>query len=423
MWSRRVQGILARLSRQGRVTPVAVGLIGLYYTALNLRRSPVLSPDSYTYSRWADQLLAMHFNYIAWSRGIDFVVPPLTYAGWVTIVAFDKLALGPAWARGILVLNLVLATAVAFMVLRLVGRLTSSTILVAGATAAFLVGFELFLWIPYALSDVSFMFLACVVVYLICSYLGTDRPPSPLRAGVPFLVALLALLYRPAALPLFVLAIVAAAAARRVQFADGVRLALLARRAAVVLVALVAVVVVIDSILMSNPGLWPFPFLSSWIHELSQEYRQGMVVYGRPETFHRPPGTTLDYLWLNIDRLRSFFVFTAPSFSRPHQFANIAFFVPVYVGWLVALWSILRSKAFLNRGLWWATGIGTLFVVFFAVFHSLQQIDFDWRYRLPCLPILILLGAIGWHQLLREVAVSARARSSTVRVPSDSVRC
>src|SRR5450631_1210928 len=108
MSSGRSRNIAARTSRLSLATAVSVALIGIYYSSLEVWRSPVLSPDSHTYSRWADQLLNSHFNYIAWSRGIDFVVPPLTYAGWVTIVALDKLVLGSEWARGILVLNLVL---------------------------------------------------------------------------------------------------------------------------------------------------------------------------------------------------------------------------------------------------------------------------------------------------------------------------
>ncbi len=393
------------MSRSTLVTAAAAALIGIYYSAFELRRGPVLSADSFTYSRWADQLLASHFNYIAWSRGIDFVVPPLTYAGWVTVVALDKLVLGPSWAQGIRVLNLVLATAVALMVLRLVQSVTSSLVVMAAATAAFLLGFEIFLWIPYALSDISFTFLSTTVIVLICSSALPDRRRSLLGISLALLVSALALLYRPAAFPLLVLAIIGAVARPHLYLADGALRARLARWAATALILLVAVAVVLDAALMFNPGLWPFPFFSTWIHELSQEYHQGMVVYGRPETFHRPPVGVEDYVWLNLDRLRSFFVFTSQSFSRLHQLANIGFFVPVYAGWLVALWSMMRSRTGVDWRLWWATAIGTLFVVFFAVFHSLQQIDFDWRYRLPCLPILILLGAIGWHQLIHEYGV------------------
>ena len=156
---------------------------------------------------------------------------------------------------------------------------------------------------------------------------------------------------------------------------------------------------------MSDPSRWPFPFLSAWIRELSHEFQGGYVIYGRPETYHPAPGGVLDYVWLEVDRLRSFFVFTAEGFSREHVLVNVAFFVPAYAGWAVAAASLLRGKSGSTWPEWWATVLGTLFVLSFCLFHSLQQIDFDWRYRLPCLPVLAVLAAIGWHRLIRRFGI------------------
>ena len=94
----------------------------MVYAVISLRRGPIFSADSARYSHWADLLIASNFNYISWSSGTDWVVPPLAYAGFVTIVALNKLILGSAWANGIVVLNLALAIATVYMVLRLVER-------------------------------------------------------------------------------------------------------------------------------------------------------------------------------------------------------------------------------------------------------------------------------------------------------------
>jgi hypothetical protein len=34
-------------------------------------------------------------------------------------------------------------------------------------------------------------------------------------------------------------------------------------------------------------------------------------------------------------------------------------------------------------------------VVVFAVFHSITLIDFDWRYRAPTHPMMVVIGAHG----------------------------
>lgn len=288
------------------------------------------------------------------------------------------------------------------MVVVLVGRLTSSRLVVAAAGAAFLAAFELWLWIPYVLSDVSFMFLSVSVLYLLWVNAQRGSPLPIWRSLLPLVLALLAVVYRPAGLPILLVAIVGTVFGGRVRSARTEMRIAIARWTALSLIALIGVTVALDAALMADPARWPFPFLSGWIQEVSREYRQGVVIYGRPATYHSSPTGLLDYVWLILDRLRSFFVFSASGFSRGHILANVAFFVPVYLGWLVALISLVRAKSTFNWATWWATALGTLFVVFFWVFHSLQYIDYDWRYRLPCLPVVIMLGSIGWHDLIVE---------------------
>ena len=53
-------------------------------------RDPVLSKDSYTYSRWADILIKHGFNYKEYFNEVNFAVPPHLYSGFVTVVALTK---------------------------------------------------------------------------------------------------------------------------------------------------------------------------------------------------------------------------------------------------------------------------------------------------------------------------------------------
>ena len=394
------------------VTAAVFAVVALTYAAISLHRGPVFSGDSLTYSRWADLLIAAHFNYLSWPSSIESIDPPLAYSAWVTIVALNKLVLGAHWAYGILVFNLVLAIAVAFMVLALVDRLTSSRLMVVAAGIALLAAFELWLWIPYVLSDVSFMFVTFAAFYLICARAGRDGG-GRWRAAAPLALALLALVYRPAGLPIASTVILATVFRRRIQSLTTDGRAAVARGVALSLALLTAIGVVLSAAIISNPDLWPFTFASAWIHELSREYAQGIVVYGRPDTYHASSSGLLAYIWLNIDRLRWFFGFTAAGFSRGHNLANFAFFVPVYLGWFAAVVALMRSKNNFGWATWWTTAVGTLFVVFAWVFHSLQYIDFDWRYRLPALPVLIVLGAIGWRELILVVSSARHGEAAT----------
>ena len=123
------------------------------------------------------------------------------------------------------------------------------------------------------------------------------------------------------------------------------------------------------------------------------------------------PLCSLDFVAFNVWRSRSSFVFSVDCGPSPRVPVSGCFFLSVYAGWVVAVVSRVRSRSNYDWAAWWATAFGTLFVALFWVFHSLQYIDYDWRYRLPCLPALILLGAIGWNEILNLLRARSRSRS------------
>jgi hypothetical protein len=82
-----------------------------------------------------------------------------------------------------------------------------------------------------------------------------------------------------------------------------------------------------------------------------------------------------------------YFVYWAPGFSSRHLAINLVFYTILYVGVVLAA---IRAFA--------AAYAGLLFAVVFALFHGLQQLDFDWRYRLPCLLPLIYLAIVGYSR-------------------------
>src|SRR5688572_33131620 len=62
-------------------------------------------PDSHTYWRWADTLIALRFNLPAYLREQSFVVPPALCLLWTVVTALLKTLLESAWASGVRALN------------------------------------------------------------------------------------------------------------------------------------------------------------------------------------------------------------------------------------------------------------------------------------------------------------------------------
>jgi hypothetical protein len=166
--------------------------------------------------------------------------------------------------------------------------------------------------------------------------------------------------------------------------------------------------------LWQEPARWPFEFAGPEVGAIARTYADGQVVWDRIGTYHAPPEAIGDYWAITADRFVHFFAPGAADYSRVHWAVQLAFYVPVYLFAGLFVLALLRGRSGLappERDVFYAA-LGAL--LFYAFFHAVVQVDYDWRYRLPVVPHLILLAAGGVAQLLRaaDVAASAAARSA-----------
>lgn len=116
------------------------------------------APDTATYSLWADRLITMHFDYPQYLAVTEYWnVPPVLYAGFVTLVACAKLVAGAAWQELFVALQLIADCATAAIVAALAGRFGGPTAAVA-SIVLFALAFDIATWVRFPLTDVLFMF-------------------------------------------------------------------------------------------------------------------------------------------------------------------------------------------------------------------------------------------------------------------------
>ena len=363
------------------------------------------SPDTSTYSRWADVLISSNFNHLQMSRDISFVISPILYSGWLTVVAVFKTALGPRWPVGIVIFNYCLTLLAVWGTLNLIKRITQDALSVLVGGALLLVAYDLFNWIRFVLSDASFMAITFAVYYLFCllSISTEERSTLVRRRSLCIALLLLALFYRPTGLPLIIVGGLFYLSKRMLKNGGAVERARLARRGAAAFCLIGIAAIVLHAYFMKEPSRWPLSFASNWIQRLSEEYHQGYVVFDRPETYILNPGSLLDYIFITLKKLAYFFSPFTGSFSFVHKVANLAFFVPAYLLALLGTLKLFRSSAHLTVTQWWASWIALLWIASFALFHAVQQIDYDWRYRLPCILPLIVFSVSGFRSLGNKV--------------------
>ncbi len=362
-----------RLTGRRLTIALTVG-VALLHGAWVLHAGVRLSSDGQLYARWADLLLSQHFNVGAFLRQTSFVVPPVLYVGWVMIVAAAKLLFGSSWAAGIVVLNWLSFAAIVYLTLSTIQSLTRSAgPLVLGAML-FVIAMDFLIIEPFVLSDLIFVAVStCVIAAAVCA------TPDALAAGTGCVV--MACFLRPTAAPLVVFWLFVLVVRHRDVTAGQFR-------AGVVIVALLlAVAVLADALIMMRPDLWSFSAMSGWIQQLSREYHRGVVVFDRPGTFAAPPVSYAAFVALTLRKWLFYFAPSSSDYSAVHQAVSLLFFAPLYFFTVVALatWRDRRVKALL-----------VFYVLAFSAFHAVQQIDFDYRYRLPVLPALILTACVGW---------------------------
>jgi len=379
---------------------------------------PKFSPDSYAlYDSGADVLIDHNFNWSAYAENNRQQFQGhslLNYIGFCYVVAFFKSIFGEFWAAAVVFFHICLSILVAqliFIVLRNVGLHN----LICLASVLLFVGcFEWLLWEPFILGDISFASLCFLIFFL----LATDKIKNGWlvfggRITCVVFLCIAAYFYRPTALPILLLAMLFCV----LSFMRNLQKRIYwVRRVFYGIISLIVVGVLAHSMFMydlnTKDGQYALPIIEpllqndsfkGYLESFSKDvYLHGKVIHDRPETFHAPPASFFDYLTLSLDKLRYFFIFSIDAFSLRHKIVNFVFFVPVYFFSSWATFHILRKNNRLSLKLQWVGWLAVVFVLLVATFHALTIIDYDWRYRLPCIPPLAVLSGIGMYCFVED---------------------
>lgn len=347
--------------------------------------------DTPKYVQWSDRLISLGFDYIAYLRGFSYSVPPVTYVSFVTLVAGCRMIAGEHWGTLLVLINLLCTSAAGALLVRQLFERTGSRLAAFAALLFYAAAFDIFNWARYVLSDIVFFFVAFMCLVLLLRPSGSSRDRSLPSVAAAVVMILLALTVRPVGFLL--LALIPAKMyleyrRRRPHFL---------RDAAVVSVgaALLMATALVHAHFAQNPSEWPFEALKRSVEYDAMIYARGEVVNARLETYHARPESLGDYLAITGDRALHYFAFTAEDFSALHSVVSGAFYLPLYVGAIAALLSLLhpRTRARMSEEHRDAMLLHLWMIVLFTVFHALVQVDFDWRYRLPIMPSLIFLAA------------------------------
>ncbi|MDA8561470.1 hypothetical protein N9L33_06665, partial [Nitrospinae bacterium] len=167
----------------------------------------MISPDGIRYSLFADILIEHNFSFLKYLELATFPhYPPLFNYNWVVIVAVIKLLFGENWALGIVILNLLIGIFFATLLLKTTWVATEKPACVIFAGILLFLGYDFYLWIPWALSDIFFACLCFAILLLTVGLYQQRSEPLKRVFGIGVLFCF-ALLCRPAFPPLLIFVI------------------------------------------------------------------------------------------------------------------------------------------------------------------------------------------------------------------------
>lgn len=126
---------------------------------------------------------------------------------------------------------------------------------------------------------------------------------------------------------------------------------------------------------------------------MMRDIREGSVISGRPE-YDVPVASNgiLGYAFFIVKRIAYYWAVFLKAYSMGHKLLSIAAISPVY---LLAIYSGIQAVKNRQRKY-----IELIFIILLSAFvQTLEQIDFDFRYRAPLFMLLILLGSYGLAEI------------------------
>lgn len=349
--------------------------------------------DTTFYVRAANVLRDAHFNLTALSdHGYAFFY--WLYPLFLGLLQSDYLT--------VVVVQILLQSFGAVLVFTITARLLDRTTgILAGVGYALL--WEAFQWDMYVLTDSLFFFLIVLTTFFALDMYQKQT----LRSRILFAVCMFGmLLSRPTIFPFL-------AAVALLLFWNYPR----TYKIAASVVGLILLAWASFAIFSDSPG--PQFGLGPYLRYFASLFQEGILVRDRPAltlAVDWSGGLLSDLFTFSkifIARLGLFWVPIIPEFSLGHKLLSLITMVPVVILAPIGAYHAMKEGSDQLKLRFFSFLLAT--ILFFWVFQSLSEIDYDWRYRLPVLPFMVIFASYGFVFLWRKLSLSKGKLASSSR--------
>ncbi|MDA8858555.1 hypothetical protein N9I48_01435 [Candidatus Pelagibacter sp.] len=361
---------------------IVFSLISYYH----LSKGFVMSPDSYWYSKEADNLIKLNFNLYYLFKN-PHVIPSFFYTFPVLLISLSKLLFEVEWQIAFMTFNLILVFFSLILFTNSLLLLKVRPLVISLAIVLLTLSIDLLIWPRYILTDMLFSFLIIFSVYVIIKSIVKEK-------SYYFLLTLLMILMfftKPTA-PVFIFTTCIFILLIKNQINYTPRF---------IVLSILGLVIIIPIIFSTLHYLMEIYLINNnQVAFLLKYANKGIVVIARPETFIQPPITFVDNLYLYFIKIIIFFKPYAAKYSMIHTILNT--FHTFLIIFSIIIWSYLNESIKSINETFLFILLMSLMV---SAYHSFTIIDYDWRYRFPLILPLIMLFPISIEMLLRKANI------------------
>jgi len=352
-----------------------------------------MSPDSYKFSKFADDLIELNFNLYEFFFS-DKVSPKNITSFFFTIpislIALCKIIFLDKWQYAFLLLNLIFLFFSIIIFVKTLLNIGIRSFLIFITLPLILISVDVLTWPRYILSDMNYAFLAILITYFITKSLIDNK----FNYLVIFLILFLILMTRPSSISI-IFAVTFFIIFSRYQIFLKPKIIL-----SLVLIIFITVPLIFGVlyyiIKFQYIETTQLEWLPKSLYPISMA-KVGMIIHDRPDTWLHAPSNFKDFVYLYFMRLVYFFNPYAATFSISHNILNIFQIFLVLLSIFIWLFfggnSDAKDKTFLFI---------IVLSISVAAFHSFILIDYDCRYRFPIILPLLMLFPISIELILKK---------------------
>ena len=346
-----------------------------------------MSSDSERFSRWADDLIRLKFNFFDFFLIEKMSIRPhlFFFSLPVSLIAICKVLFVNEWQFAFLLFNLFIVFLSLIIFVKSLLLIGVRPILIGFSLPFIVISVDILIWPKFILSDMIYAFIVLLASYFIIKGIVKSKI---YYLELIFIICLL-LASRPASIPV-IFAIIFFLGISKYHYIFSPKITILS----------------LFILFISTPFLYSliYYFIDSNSHGIlrldfiTNMVKKGIIIHDRPETWVDSPSNFTDILQIYFLRLINFFNPYASTFSIIHIILNI---IQIFlISFSIFIWfyfgSYLKTidKIFLFI---------LLLSFLVAAFHSFILIDYDWRYRFPVIMPLIIFFPISLEIILKKL--------------------